>query len=713
MSRRVRRRVLAVFWLGAAAVAGLIWLSAEATIRHLGDQAQQSALLSAALRASTSAADLERTLESTAGLNILAQARATLLERGDTAGALAIQRQLEALARRPALGIADMMVTDRRGMVTWSSNGVTGSVSLAGSGYFHSLRDGAARLAIGVPNDRSRPRGRPGIPVARALLDSDGSFAGVSVTGLDIAALARQITQPDTLRDGLAMLLRLAAPVDAAPAATAVLAYGNAPGQPRPTPPTEVLHRLLTQAAATPDGSAVLTDPSSQHRFLAGWSRVDPAGLLVAIVADTDIALADARREATIIRAVAAALSLLVIMGAIGLLLLRARRRAAEALRGAQRAQTATEAARTELERLVASLPAMVYHGDLTAGGTLTSRYITTNAARVIGWPHDRLPPRDTFLAHVDPGLGHEVAAFFAGLLKGGPDTLEYRMARPDGSWVWLRHHARVVARHQDGGEVIGSLADITEERGLRAQAAISSQLATLGEMAGGIAHELNRPLAVMVMAAHNALAALEEGAPDLDQLQSRLHRIADQGVRANHIIHHLQALSRPENEPQEEVCLSDAIEGALTLAGGALRQAHVALENHVLTPPPPVLGQAIGIERVLVNLFTNARDALAARPPDARRLRLSATHDESHVTLEVADTGPGIPQAVLSRIFEPFFTTKGAGHGTGLGLSICHAAMREMGGTITAGNTPDGAAFHLVFRRAPQTGCARQDTSE
>ncbi|MBN8889766.1 MAG: sensor histidine kinase, partial [Rhodospirillales bacterium] len=257
--------------------------------------------------------------------------------------------------------------------------------------------------------------------------------------------------------------------------------------------------------------------------------------------------------------------------------------------------------------------------------------------------------------------------------------------------------------RHGEaGGEVIGSLADITEERALRAQAAISSQLASLGEMAGGIAHELNRPLAVMVMAAHNALAALEDPEPDLGTVRGRLERIGEQGVRANRIIHHLQALSRPTNEPQEQVCLRSAVEGAMTLAGGALRQAHVAVEN--LLPPdlPPVLGQVVAIEQVLVNLFTNARDAMASRPPDARRLRLIAHAEGGQVVMEVADSGPGVPEAILSRIFEPFFTTKAAGQGTGLGLSICHAAMREMGGGITARNTPEGTVFRLTFQRVP-----------
>lgn len=703
------RRSAAIVWLVAGALAALVWLSAEGTITHQTLQARNAALEGAKLRARAAAADLERTLESTAGLHILAQARAILLERGDTAGAQAIQFQLEMLARHPVFGIAGMAVTNRDGQVTWTSNGLHPSVSLSDLGYFTRLRDTSATLVIGTLRRNLGFSDRSGIPVARELLGQHGAFAGVSVVGLDRAAVAKQIAQPDLRHHGAAVLLR-GGDAEAAsdtPAAvdSRVLAYGGPPGGPnhlRPGAPTPVLAEILAQARSMGEGQGAIVDPATGHMFLAGWSPVQPTRLLVAISLDSAAALSAVRREALIIRGIATTLTLLDIMGASGLLLLRARRRAAEALAEAQQAQSATEAARAELERLVASLPAMVYHGDLTADGSLTSRYITSNAAQVIGWPHDRLPPRDTFLAHIDPGLGKDVANFFAGLLKGGRDTLEYRMVRPDGSWVWLRHHARVVARNGDGGEVIGSLANITEERALRAQAAISSQLATLGEMAGGIAHELNRPLAVMVMAAHNALATLDEPEPDVEQVRVRLQRIGEQGMRANRIIHHLQALSRPENEPQEEVALASAVEGAMTLAGGTLRQAYVVVDDRIPGNLPPVLGQAVAIEQVLVNLFINARDAMTARPPDARRLCLTADYDDTTVTLDVADSGTGIPEAVMSRIFEPFFTTKGAGQGTGLGLSICHAAMREMGGSITARNTPDGATFRLVFRRIP-----------
>ncbi|MBN8889219.1 MAG: hypothetical protein J0H91_02860 [Rhodospirillales bacterium] len=127
MTRWPRRQATAFVWLVVALVAGLIWVSAEATIRHQEDQARANALEGAMLRARAAAADLESTLEATAGLHILAQARATLLERGDLTGALAIQFQLQALALRPVFGISGMAVTDRQGVVTWTINGQKGN----------------------------------------------------------------------------------------------------------------------------------------------------------------------------------------------------------------------------------------------------------------------------------------------------------------------------------------------------------------------------------------------------------------------------------------------------------------------------------------------------------------------------------------------------------------------------------------------------------
>ena len=119
----------------------------------------------------------------------------------------------------------------------------------------------------------------------------------------------------------------------------------------------------------------------------------------------------------------------------------------------------------------------------------------------------------------------------------------------------------------------------------------------------------------------------------------------------------------------------------------------------------PPVVGQLVLAEHVMVNLMLNARDAMDHNPTDKpRHLTISASHNPATgmVTLSLHDSGPGIKPDLLDRVFEPFFTTKEVGKGTGLGLSICHGIMRSFGGNILAFNAPEGGAvFSAVFRQA------------
>ena len=138
-------------------------------------------------------------------------------------------------------------------------------------------------------------------------------------------------------------------------------------------------------------------------------------------------------------------------------------------------------------------------------------------------------------------------------------------------------------------------------------------------------------------------------------------------------------------------------MDGALALVGGALREAEVALDVALGTPPPRILGHLVPLEQVLVNLLANARDAMAGLPAGApRRLSIAAASEGGTVRLTVADTGGGIPIEVMARLFQPFVSTKGPEHGTGLGLSICQAMIVAMGGTIQAENGPEGAVFIL-----------------
>ena len=179
------------------------------------------------------------------------------------------------------------------------------------------------------------------------------------------------------------------------------------------------------------------------------------------------------------------------------------------------------------------------------------------------------------------------------------------------------------------------------------------------------------------------------------------------QADRAKAIVTQLRAFSRVDVATLEPVDLGACVQGMMVLAGQALRDAGVQVQIRLPDVLPPVVGQTILIEQVLLNLALNARDALAERPPERRRLRIEAEAGiaAEEVTLRVSDTGPGFTPEVLEHLFEPFYTTKAPGVGTGLGLSISRTIMRGLGGRISAGNVSPGgdtgAAFTLVFRRA------------
>nr|WP_281419571.1 ATP-binding protein [Falsiroseomonas tokyonensis] len=237
--------------------------------------------------------------------------------------------------------------------------------------------------------------------------------------------------------------------------------------------------------------------------------------------------------------------------------------------------------------------------------------------------------------------------------------------------------------------------------------------------MAAGLAHELNQPIAIMSLAAENAAEALEEGEEGLAEALVRLRRIMAQADRAKAIVTQLRAFSRVDVSALEPVDLGAAVQGMMVLAGQALRDAGVQVQLRLPDVLPPVVGQIILVEQVLLNLVLNARDALLERPPERRRLRIEAEvgRGESEVvTLRVLDTGPGLAPEVLEKLFEPFYTTKPPGLGTGLGLSISRTIMRGLGGRIIAANAPEdsgmGAEFTLVFRRAAPATASGPDGS-
>ncbi len=366
----------------------------------------------------------------------------------------------------------------------------------------------------------------------------------------------------------------------------------------------------------------------------------------------------------------------------------------------ARQAERAAETARGEVSRLLSGMPTAVYRGTIDAHGRLTIDFISDNVATITGRTIDAVGGGTGWYDDLGDNARTQIDAFFQRVLEAGEAQTEYHL--PGSSGVWIRDRARVVERYTDSTEIIGNWTDITREHGMAQQVMDNAKLATLGELATGLAHELNQPIAVMSLAAENAEDALSIGPAGIPGARVRLTRIVEQAQRAKNIVSHLRIFGRGDTGPLEPVHLEEAVTGALALVSGMLRSYGVTVETYLPSDLPRVTGRLVLIENVIVNLCVNARDAMRNISSDQRVLRIEgSTKPRAQVELRIVDRGGGIPASVMPRLFEPFFTTKSPGEGTGLGLSISHGMMQSIGGGLSVTNTGTGACFILTMQAA------------
>ncbi|WP_203071142.1 ATP-binding protein [Falsiroseomonas ponticola] len=373
------------------------------------------------------------------------------------------------------------------------------------------------------------------------------------------------------------------------------------------------------------------------------------------------------------------------------------------------------EAARRELDRTLEGAPIVVFRVTIAPNGRGTKTYVSRSIERMTGWPYDQVNAPGGLRAIFDPPQAGYTGdrSLFAGADEWSKDL---RLRCADGRLLQVKVTLTVIARLPDGSaDAVGYIADVTAERAADARAIAAARLASLGEMSAGLAHELKQPLQAIALAANNARTAMRRDRVDV--AEQRLDRIAGYTQRAAALIEHLRRFARgvDEHAPPQPVPLGDAVEGAMALAGGVLREAGIEIRCALGDPAPIVLGHLVALEQVLANLLANAGDVLAARPPEAPRwIAITATPAEDGFTaLRVADSGGGLPDLVLARMFEPFVTTKGPDRGTGLGLSICHGLVVAMGGRIAAENGPDGAIFTIHLRDAPAPETLAESATE
>ena len=261
----------------------------------------------------------------------------------------------------------------------------------------------------------------------------------------------------------------------------------------------------------------------------------------------------------------------------------------------------------------------------------------------------------------------------------------------------------RLEATRKSMIHIMGDLRETTAEiqrreqelRDKQEQLVQAGKLATLGELTTGVAHELNNPLNNIGLFVGNAIDLIEHGVMDMEQLVRELRYATQQVRKATEIISHLRTFGRAAPLSREPIALRQVIERALALMREQLRLREINVAVDLGTKEPVVLGNAIQLEQVFINLLTNARDAVANSPRKA--IRISASVDRERVEVVVADTGHGIPAGLERRIFDPFFTTKEVGKGTGLGLSITYGIIKEHGGMISVVSPPGAGATFVV----------------
>ena len=256
---------------------------------------------------------------------------------------------------------------------------------------------------------------------------------------------------------------------------------------------------------------------------------------------------------------------------------------------------------------------------------------------------------------------------------------------------------------------IMGDLRETTAEmqrreqelRDKQEQLVQAGKLATLGELTTGVAHELNNPLNNIGLFVGNAVDLIELTPTEKGQVVGELRHAMQQVRKATEIISHLRTFGRAAPASRQAISLRQVIERALSLMREQLRLRAIEVTVDLGPEEPVVVGNAIQLEQVFINLLTNARDAVA---DSARRaIRISGVVGAGAVEITFADTGTGIPPGLEQRIFDPFFTTKEVGKGTGLGLSITYGIIKEHGGTISVVSPPgEGAKFLMHLPLAP-----------
>jgi two-component system NtrC family sensor kinase len=400
------------------------------------------------------------------------------------------------------------------------------------------------------------------------------------------------------------------------------------------------------------------------------------------------------------------------------------------------------------LQYLVDNTPAIIY--STVPSGDFKMTFVSNNAVNVLGYrPEDMLADPNFWFDHIHPDDAPQIFSSLAAIFTEGERAYEYRFRAADGRYLWMHDQLRLVRDEQGAPlEVIGALTDITdrklmeqalEQQGEEQRTLIgklreaheqllqAEKMASIGQLAAGIAHEINNPVgfvnsnmgalqnyvdtllgvidayqrAAQGQPALQAQVADAERAADLEFLREDVTALVKESLdglkRVRDIVQSLKDFSHVGETAWQVADVHQGLDSTLNIVANEIKfKANVEKHYGKL---PPITCLASQLNQVFMNLLVNAAQAIRERGI----IRIITGTDKDGVWVRIQDNGAGIPAQNLKRIFEPFFTTKAVGSGTGLGLSLAYGIVTKHGGRIDVLSEPGkGTAFTVHLPLVP-----------
>jgi PAS domain S-box-containing protein len=374
---------------------------------------------------------------------------------------------------------------------------------------------------------------------------------------------------------------------------------------------------------------------------------------------------------------------------------------------GRRRVEHALEESEGRFRLMAETVPEVLWIASIDPPRVL---YLSPGYERIWGRPvADVYRGPDLSVDTIHPEDRAFVSSTFKRWMAGegeGRSDVEYRILRPDGGTRWI--HARGTLIRDEQGKAYrasGIAEDITEVKSAQeALAKTQTELAhvtrvtTMGQLAASIAHEVNQPLAAIVISGNACLHWLAGAQPNLDQARLAASRTVKDANRAADVIARVRALTKKSSARKDWVDINETIGEVITLARAEAQKSRVALQTRLSADVPPVLGDRIQLQQVILNLIVNGIEAMSEAADGPRDLVIaSAKQRPDGVVVAVCDCGAGLGSGPVERLFDAFYTTKPGG--MGMGLAISRSIVEAHGGRIWATpNTPRGAVFQFTL---------------